>query len=325
MGTRKAVVIGINDYPNGANLHGAVRDAKAISGILERNGDGSKNFDVKPYINVKTANDLIGLVNIAFQGDHDISLLYFSGHGYADSKDTYLVTPDYQPLTPGVSMELILKTARESGSRNNVIILDCCHSGAFGNMALFGGNAAVIYQGMTILTASKSNELSWEVNGMGVFTNLLLRALEGGAADIQGNITPGSIYAYVDQALGAFDQRPVFKTNVTKFTPLRKAKPPIDLDVLLKIKNYFPDPNKDRPLDPSYEKTNSKEELHLLLEPYADPEKVAVFQDLQQFASLGLVVPVDTPHMYYAAMLSKSCRLTPLGLHYWSLVDRGRL
>ena len=62
-----------------------------------------------------------------------------------------------------------------------------------------------------------------EQGGGGVFTRLVVAALQGGAADLRGHITPGSIYAYVDQALGAWDQRPIFKTNVTRFTSLRKV------------------------------------------------------------------------------------------------------
>ncbi|MCC3403956.1 caspase family protein, partial [Eubacterium callanderi] len=37
------------------------------------------------------------------------------------------------------------------------------------------------------------------------------------------------------------------------------------------------------------------------------------------YESVGLIEPVDEEHMYFAAMNSKSCRLTPLGLHYWKL------
>ena len=47
----------------------------------------------------------------------------------------------------------------------------------------------------------------------GLFTSLLLEALKGGAADITGHITPGGIYAYIDKALGPWEQRPVFKTK----------------------------------------------------------------------------------------------------------------
>ena len=40
---------------------------------------------------------------------------------------------------------------------------------------------------------------------------------------------------------------------------------------------------------------------------------------VQMLASVGLVESVDTDHMYFAAMESKSCRLTVLGAHYWKL------
>jgi len=43
---RKALVIGINSYPNGNELNGCVNDATKIGNMLERNGDKSKNFDV---------------------------------------------------------------------------------------------------------------------------------------------------------------------------------------------------------------------------------------------------------------------------------------
>ena len=35
-----------------------------------------------------------------------------------------------------------------------------------------------------------------------------------------------------------------------------------------------------------------------------------VFKDLQKMEGVGLVVPVDEEHMYYAAMNSTACKLT---------------
>jgi len=39
----------------------------------------------------------------------------------------------------------------------------------------------------------------------------------------------------------------------------------------------------------------------------------------------SVLVPVGEDHMYYAAMNSKSCKLTVLGAHYWSLVKNERI
>jgi hypothetical protein len=40
---------------------------------------------------------------------------------------------------------------------------------------------------------------------------------------------------------------------------------------------------------------------------------------------VGLVVPVNAEHMYFAAMDSKACKLTALGHHYWRLVQDKRI
>ena len=85
-----------------------------------------------------------------------------------------------------------------------------------GTISTLGQNTSIIGEGVTILTASHSTETSVEINGHGLFTSLLLEALKGGAADVTGHISLGGIYAYIDKALGSWEQRPVFKTNVTR-------------------------------------------------------------------------------------------------------------
>ncbi len=325
---RKAVFVGINNYGHPSrNLRGCINDASAMSAILETNGDGAPNFDVKLYTDadVSKKSSLTGIVYDLFKGEHNLALLYFSGHGVKNEIDTYLVTPDFDKYSPGLSVTELLKIANESRCQNKIVILDCCHSGATGGLSIIGNEAAFIGKGVTILTASKSDEVSLEVNGHGVFTNLLLDALQGGAADISGNITPGSVYAYIDKALGAHDQRPVFKTNITEFINLRKMPPKVSDDILRKLVKYFPTPDHVFGLDPSFEDTNSPDIKPLIYEPYAREENVSIFKDLQRFQSVGLLVPVDAPYMYFAAMNKKSCRLTALGYHYWRLVKDKRI
>jgi hypothetical protein len=131
-----------------------------------------------------------------------------------------------------------------------------------GSVPTTGQQAAAIGNGVTILTASKSDETAAEIGGHGVFTGLLVEALKGGAADITGFITPGGIYAYIDKALGPWQQRPVFKTNVTQFTPLRTIKSQIEISILRKIAEYFVEPDEEYMLDPSCEYTNDPKEKH---------------------------------------------------------------
>jgi hypothetical protein len=212
-------------------------------------------------------------------------------------------------------MTEILKIANMSRVKNKVVILDCCYSGNMGTPSIAEGGVAQLSEGLTVLTASRGSETAMETGSGGVFTDLVVAALQGGAADLRGHVTPGSVYAYVDQALGAWDQRPIFKTNVTQFTSLREVQPQVPLETLRRIVTYFPSPQDEHALDPSYEDTEAGH----------DPRNVAIFKDLQKMEGVGLVIPVGEEHMYYAAMNSRSCRLTALGAQYWRLAKEKKL
>lgn len=307
---KQALIIGIDEYKF-QPLKGCIADARAIAKSLNYNDDKDKslNFDIKLAENVKTKAVLRGMIRSLFNSDSDIALLYFSGHGYIDESGGYIVTPDGTTDDPGISMDEILNLANKSDIRTKIIILDCCNSGTFGNP----GNlteGSYLRKGMTIMTSSRENEASIEKNGHGIFTRLFLHALDGGAADLEGHITPGSVYAHLDRAIGYWGQRPTFRTNVTRFTPLKTVKPQIEPEILKRITTYFPTPDYAFPLNPSFEWSN--EEL-------ADPQNVRVFKDLQSMNRVGLVIPINAEpeHMYYAAIQSKACCLTQLGHHYW--------
>ncbi|GMV19923.1 MAG: hypothetical protein AMXMBFR56_81470 [Polyangiaceae bacterium] len=146
--------------------------------------------------------------------------------------------------------------------------------------------------------------------------------LSGAAANLVGDITPGSVYAHIDQSLGPWDQRPVFKTNVKSFVSLRRVHAPVSLAELHRLTELFPTPGFQFALDPSFEPEMTGRPLDA---PTPDPENTRTFAVLQKFNRVNLLVPVDAPHMWHAAMESKACRLTVLGEHYRRLVVRGRI
>ena len=314
---RRALIVGINDYPR-TPLGGCVSDAQAIKTVLATHGDGAPNFHTllmtAPPEEV-TKPKLREAIAKLFATDCDIALLYFSGHGFARSADGCIVTMDFENYDEGIAMTEILGLANSSPVKNKVIILDCCYSGHIGTPNIGASGLAQLSEGLTVLTASRDSEVAVEQDGGGVFTQLVVAALQGGAANLRGHITPGSIYAYVDQALGAWDQRPIFKTNVTQFTSLRHVSPPVPLETLRKLVNYFPNPQDEHALNPSYEDT----------EAGCDPENVKIFKNLQKMEGVGLVVPVGEEHMYYAAINSTACRLTALGAQYWRLAKEKKL
>jgi hypothetical protein len=319
---RKALVVGIDHYDHIGPLHGAVNDARNVHDVLERNADGSVNFSTPRLLAASdsgtavTRLELKAAVLELFADDSDIALLYFSGHGYVeDTGGGYLCASDCQSGDDGLPLAEVMTAAHKSKAKNKVVILDSCHSGVTGSTSR-DREVTEISDGMTILTASTAEQYAVETGGAGVFTTLLVDALNGAAANLLGAVTPGSVYAHIDQSLGPWAQRPVFKTNVTKFISLRTAQAALELTHLQQLSLLFPSPTAQLQLDPSYEPERSGTEDDSV--PPPDPANTAVFAVLQKHASVGLVRPVGAskPHMYHAAMESKACELTALGQHY---------
>lgn len=314
---RRALVVGIDEYRNHP-LNGCVNDAKQIGEIIRRNADGSPNFDCK-YILAPTEKVDRRLLSQAIEellaSEADVALFYFSGHGAIDVPGGYLITPDAKVCSDGYSMHDLLAHANKSPVREVVVILDCCHSGEFGNVAEVEVGHALLREGIAILAASRSHQSAMEVDGAGVFTTLIHDALRGGAADVLGRVTVGSIYAYVDQALSAWDQRPVFKAHLSKFTPLRHCEPHVDAAILRLLPLYFENADYELPLDPSYEPE---------MEP-KDEKNERTFAHLQKLRDARLVVPVGEKHLYYAAVNSGACKLTVLGKFYRYLAEQERI
>lgn len=316
---RKALLIGIDKYIRNP-LFCCTNDVKELKKSLEFNEDGHRNFDIVEMFDEQcTRANLRKSIKGLFSGEGEVALLYFSGHGIDDKDDGYIVTYDYEKDDYGIPMNEILKYAKQSNFAYKVIILDCCHSGFTGHYGVIG-DTSILSDGVIIMTASRKDESAVEVNGHGVFSNLLIESLNGGASDILGNVTPGSVYAYIDQALGAWSQRPLFKANISSFVSLRKCKEKIHINELRDVLSLFEDDNDEYLLDPSYEKTNIKGGEHKNIPPYANPKNVETFTKLQKCNRNGLIVPKDSPDMYFAAMESKSCVLTPLGKHYWNMM-----
>lgn len=321
---RKALVVGINYYAHGGPLYGCVDDAHAVKSVLERNSDGTVNFAAKLLsgtgpTDVVTRFDLKEQIRELFAGDNDIALFYFAGHGHIETTGGYLLASDAKSDDDGVPLGDVITYANGSPSRNKIIVLDSCHSGIAGASPT-EATIAQLKEGLTILTASTAEQYATEKNGAGVFTTLLIDALSGAACNLLGDVTPGGVYAHIDQSLGPWDQRPVFKTNVKSFVSLRKVQPPIDLVDLQRITEFFPSPGFEFQLDPSFEPERPTPAPATL--PPPEPKNTARFAVLQKYNRVNLVVPVDAPHMWHAAMGGKTCKLTVLGEHYRRLVEQ---
>lgn len=328
---KKALVIGIDAY----QLHplgGSVNDAVAMASTIERNGDGSPNFSVRLLTSNQTPVTtavLTEAITELFTGDAETVLFFFAGHGIIEpnSNAGYLVTQNGSKGAWGISLSELLAQANKAYPRikSTVIILDSCHSGFAGEVAGLGNDQlGLIGTGVTILTASHRESRAEEENGHGLFAGLLLDGLNGSASDVLGNITPASLYSHVDQTLGPWEQRPIYKANVQTFITLRQVGPKVPLEVLRKLPVYFPDPTSVFALDPSFEpdRQNVPDEFkHLPV----NAMNTSIFKELQACNRYGLVMPVGGEHMYYAAMNSTGCKLTAVGAHYRKLAEMKRI
>jgi len=314
---RKALLVGIDDYP-GAPLSGCVNDANRMHTLLRSHRDDTPNFECRKLASSEDTIDRTTLrraVEELFTGDVDVAMFFFAGHGTFNNLGGYLVTQDAERYDEGVAMSDVLTLANVSAAREVVIVLDCCHSGAFGQLPVQDNDKAILRLGVSVLSACRDSESAVESADGGLFTSLVCEALDGGAADVCGKVTVAGVYAYVDEVLGAWQQRPLFKSHVSRLVALRCCQPALPLEVLRLLPKYFAAPGNDFPLDPSYEPD---------AEPH-DEDHERIFGHLQRYRAARLLVPVGEEHLYYAAMRSKPCRLTALGRFYWQLAKGGKL
>lgn len=325
MGGRRALIVGINEYQHQKSLNGCVYDANKVQEALSFsegiNGRETNFFTEKITSEGNetiTKDFLEKKVKELFRDQRDISLFYFAGHGAIREKQGYLVTAECKKGFHGLSMNDILQAVNNSPAQNKIIILDCCYAGNF-SKDFIGDGLTRIAEGVTILAASADNQYATEISGEGVFTKLLCHALEGGAASILGEITPGNIYGYIDKAMGEKPQRPIFITNVRRYASLRKIKSQIIPDQLREITKLFKHPDQELKLDKTFEHTQET----------ATIENIEKFTLLKLYNRVNLVIPnkKELPEgkkdMYWAAVYQKSCFLTPQGKSYWEMVQRG--
>lgn len=328
---KKALIIGIDDYVQ-SPLNGCVNDAVAVANTIETNGDGSPNFSVRLITSNQlqvTSEVLSDEIASLFSCDADTVLLFFAGHGIInpDTNAGYIVSQNGSRGAWGISLSDIIGKANSAYPRikSTIIILDSCHSGYLGEVSAIGNQQiSMIGSGVTLLTACNREGTANETGGHGVFTEILLDALKGSSADICGRITPAAVYSHIDQTLGPWDQRPIYKANVQTFVTLRQVAPKIPLEVLRRLPEYFKDATNTFALDPSFEpdRNNVPEQYRNIP---INEQNIQTFKDLQLCNRHGLVVPVDAEHMYYAAINSTGCKLTATGAHYRKLAKMKRI
>lgn len=231
--SRNALVVGINSYQHLPALKAPVADAEAIAQQLAQysnfkvqrmperivaSAEGVKESVVpaaQPVTQLKLKKALKQLFLPDSQQIPETALFYFSGHGLAsdDGHDKgYLATSDILPRNPstGVSLGWLHWLLSESPVRQQIIWLDCCHSGSLivNVDAANPGSAGDRHR--CFIASSRDFENSWEdLNSpYSVLTRALLEGLNPNRLP-DNSINSFDLVAYVSRALKGELQTPV--------------------------------------------------------------------------------------------------------------------
>ncbi len=220
MENRSALLISSNEYQDVmlSRLASPQNDVVSLSKVLRDPTIGDFG-EVKVLINKPSYVVREEIANFFIDKKRDdLILLYFSGHGVLDiNGKLYLAAPDTKCnllRASAISANYLSEVIDDSRSRRIVLILDCCHSGAFsrgGKGSAVGTRvrAGLAFEGMgygrVVLTASDATQYAWEgkqVEGspvMSIFTKFFIEGLCTGAADLRrtGKITVDDLYDYI--------------------------------------------------------------------------------------------------------------------------------
>ena len=173
---RHALLIGVSEFADDrlARLNAPINDVLALRGILQDNSRGG--FDsVELSLNddfVRMRDHLSRFFND--RAPDDLLLLYYSGHGILGRGNRlFLATTGSnldRPRDRSISAKEIRDFIEECRAERQIIILDCCHSGAFAEHAkaaapppaVTGDTFSGADAGLYVLTAADALQFAWD-------------------------------------------------------------------------------------------------------------------------------------------------------------------
>ncbi|MDB9505663.1 caspase family protein [Microcystis aeruginosa CS-338/01] len=215
-----ALLIGVSEYSEGLRpISSAILDVEAMRRVLEYPDMGA--FDqVTDQVTVLRNPDKGSMekaVEVLFANRQrdDLVLLYFSGHGLKDQKARFFLSTrdtgrdqngDFRRAT-ALAASKLQEYITDSRSQRQIIILDCCFSGALVQGMPIKGELNIQEElggkGRAILTSSSPIEYSFESedNDLSIYTKYLVEGIETGAADKDGDqlISVNELHEYASE------------------------------------------------------------------------------------------------------------------------------
>jgi formylglycine-generating enzyme required for sulfatase activity len=218
MGERHALLIGTDKFedPELSTLLAPVADVEALSAVLR--DPAICDFASAPVLLNPGIVELQKALRTLFndRAADDLVLLYYTGHGLRDpdSGTLYLAlheTMRAEPSIGSLEADYVRKRMKSSLAGTQIIVLDCCHSGAFMADAAKGSKGLPSYvevrdafdtggSGHYIMSACSKSEAAFEdrrEKPQSIFTQYLVDGLRtGDAAPDQDAITIDALYKY---------------------------------------------------------------------------------------------------------------------------------
>ncbi|MBH8566377.1 ABC transporter substrate-binding protein [Nostoc sp. CENA67] len=239
-----ALLIGVSEYEPGLiPLPAAINDVEAMQEVLQHPEIGG--FDEVTVLVNPQRQEMEEAVETLFGGRQkdDLVLLFFSGHGIKDEEgNLYFATHNTRKTllkSTTVRARFVHDVMNKSRSKREVVILDCCFSGAFaeGMLARDDGFVDVKNQlggeGRAVLTSSTSTQYSFEQPGADIstYTRYIVEGLKTGAADRDedGKISVDELHEYAKSKVQ--EAAPAMKPEIYAIKEgykINLAKAPID-------------------------------------------------------------------------------------------------
>lgn len=213
---RKALLVASDryDHPELSPLSTPSHDVAALARVLSDENIG--DFEVQLSVNEPAQKVRESIEDLfADRRPGDVLLLFFSCHGITDlNGQLYFAMTNTRPdrlLSTAISDRYVRDALDTTRSKQNVLLLDCCFSGAFssdlGTKSVGTMNPAKPFassKGTVIITASDSAQFAFEgQSGLGphmsVFSKCLVQGLRSGDADLDrdGEIGVDELYEYL--------------------------------------------------------------------------------------------------------------------------------